>query len=136
MKDRFLNALAGKNRERPPVWFMRQAGRYLPSYQALREKHPLLELFLNPELAATITAMPINELGFDAAILFSDIMIPALALGFDLTFCEGPKVTPYLLPNHPLSFRVEMERIGAVFEAVKLIKKRVDVPLIGFCGAP
>ena len=132
----FLAALAGKNRGRAPVWFMRQAGRYLPNYRKLRETHTLLDLFLTPELAATITAMPVEELGVDAAILFSDITIPALAMGLDLSFCEGPKLASYLLKDRPFSFHVEMEKLHPVFEAVRLTKQRINVPLIGFCGGP
>ncbi|MDE3055922.1 MAG: uroporphyrinogen decarboxylase [Verrucomicrobiota bacterium] len=132
----FLEALAGKNRGRPPVWFMRQAGRYLPAYQRLRKEHPLLDLFLTPELAAAITAMPVEELGVDAAVLFSDITLPALALGFSLHFSEGPKLFPLLTPTEPFSLREERERLRPVFSAVRAAKERLKVPLIGFCGGP
>ena len=73
---KFLDALAFKNEGRPPFWFMRQAGRYQPSYQALRKEHSIEEMFHNPELIHKVTMLPVNELGVDAAILFSDILIP------------------------------------------------------------
>src|SRR5438874_1733103 len=88
----FLEALKGQNKGRPPVWLMRQAGRYMPSYRALREKYRLRELFFTPELAAEITLMPVEQLGVDAAILFSDITVVALPLGLELDFQEGPLI--------------------------------------------
>ena len=76
----FIDTLKGVKRERPPVWFMRQAGRVLPSYLELRKQHSFRELMLNPELAAEVTLLPVNDLGVDAAILFSDILIIPEAL--------------------------------------------------------
>ena len=95
----FLQALQGKNScSRPPVWLMRQAGRYMASYRKLREKHDFLELCRTAELIATVTELPIKQFGFDAAIIFSDILLIAEALGFHLRFEEerGPIIEPLL----------------------------------------
>ncbi|MBS0625641.1 MAG: uroporphyrinogen decarboxylase [Verrucomicrobia bacterium] len=129
-----LQALQRQNQDRPPVWLMRQAGRYLPDYQALRRKHTLRELFFTPKLAAEVTRMPVEQLGVDAAILFSDITVISLALGFKLDFNEGPILEPMWngasdLPR--LDVRSVLAPIG---ETVSLLKG--DVPLIGFCGGP
>lgn len=125
----FLQALKGQNRQRPPVWLMRQAGRYLPAYRALRAKYSLRELFFTPELAAQITLMPIEELGVDAAILFSDITVVALALGMSLDFNEGPVITGPLNPQ-------PLDCLEPIVKAIRLITPRLKVPLIGFCGGP
>lgn len=129
LNDSFLEALKGKNKGRPPVWLMRQAGRYMPSYRALREKHSLKELFFTPEFAAQITLMPIEQLGVDAAILFSDITVVALPLGMSLDFNEGPVIEGNLN-------RKSIETLKPIEETIRLIKPRLQVPLIGFCGAP
>jgi uroporphyrinogen decarboxylase len=101
----------------------------MPSYRKLREKHSLRELFFTPELAAEVTLMPVEQIGVDAAILFSDITTVALPLGFSLDFCEGPVI------------RGKLERRGVdilepIAEAIRLIKPQLKVPLIGFCGGP
>ena len=91
MNSIFLDTLNNKDTHRPPVWFMRQAGRILPSYQALKKMHSFSDLMNSPELAAKVTLLPINDLGVDAAILFSDILIVPEALGMGLEFTEkGP----------------------------------------------
>lgn len=123
-----LDALKCQNRGRPPVWLMRQAGRYLPQYRKLREKHSLRDLFFTPELAAEVTLMPL-ELGMDAAILFSDITVVALALGFSLDFSEGPVIQGTI-------GRRTLEPLQPIIEAIHLIKPELTVPLIGFCGGP
>lgn len=125
----FLEALKCKNKSRPPVWLMRQAGRYMPSYRKLREKHSLRELFFTPELAAEVTLMPIDQLGVDAAILFSDITTVALPLGFSLEFSEGPVI-------HGKLERRGIETLEPIAEAIRIIKPQLKVPLIGFCGGP
>lgn len=125
----FLDALKCKNRARPPVWLMRQAGRYLPEYRALRKKHTLRELFFTPELAAQITLMPVDLIGVDAAILFSDITVVALPLGYSLDFNEGPEIRGTLE-------RRGLESLEPIAEAIRLIKPKLKVPLIGFCGGP
>ena len=132
-----LDALAGRNLGRPPVWLMRQAGRYLPDYQAMRKSSSLRELFFTPKLAAKVTLMPVDQLGVDAAILFSDITVVALALGFTLDFQEGPVISPMLEEGFDverlpcLDVRGVLAPIG---ETVRLSKS--SVPLIGFCGGP
>jgi uroporphyrinogen decarboxylase len=114
---------------------MRQAGRYLPEYRALRSKHSLRELFFTPELAAHITLMPIERFNLDAAILFSDITIVAPALGFQLEFDEGPIITPWVTPETQFS-KADLTQLEPIFETVRLVKQRSNVPLIGFCGGP
>jgi uroporphyrinogen decarboxylase len=124
-----LNALKSTNRGRPPVWLMRQAGRYLPSYRALRKKYSLRDLFFTPELAAQITLMPIEQIGVDAAILFSDITVVALPLGFSLDFSEGPVIQGKLQ-------RQSLDCLKPIAKTIELIKAQSPVPLIGFCGGP
>ena len=96
MNDLLLKALRCENVPRPPVWLMRQAGRYMPQYRALRSKHSLWEMFHQPEIAADVTRMPLQHLGVDAAILFSDILVIAEALGLAVRFPDkgGPRVEP------------------------------------------
>src|SRR5215475_15843835 len=93
-RQRFLDASHCRPVDRPPVWLMRQAGRALPEYRALKEKHTFIELVQTPELAAEVTLQPVRRFGFDAAILFSDILVLALALGRKVEFLagEGPKL--------------------------------------------
>ena len=134
----FLEALRCENRGRPPVWMMRQAGRYLPEYRKLREKWTLRELFFTPELAAWVTKMPIERFGFDAAILFSDITVVARSLGLALDFREGPVIDPLVDPSRIGSLaRIPAEEsLGEIGETVRLLKRDLKVPLIGFCGGP
>jgi uroporphyrinogen decarboxylase len=134
----FCQALARRNAGRPPIWFMRQAGRYLPSYQALRKCHTLSELFFTPQLAKEITLQPIRELGVDAAILFSDITVIAKALGQKLEFVEGvgPVVTPLLEREEQIRPMPAREALSAVGETIDLLRQELVVPLIGFCGGP
>lgn len=138
---RFLKALSCENKERPPVWIMRQAGRYLPEYQLIRKKYPLEEMFRSPELIFEITKQPLDILGVDAAILFADILHIPLSLGLDVSFPGkgGPVVTPTiesyddLLQVCPQPIE---ESLGFVQEGISLLKQEIDVPLIGFCGGP
>lgn len=136
-----LDALQGQNRGRPPVWLMRQAGRYMPEYRALRSRHSFLEMVHQPELIAEVTQQPIRAFGMDAAILFSDILVIPEALGVGLRFDEG--VGPII--ERPLSSaadvvalpRVEMrEALHYVAEGIRRVLPALAVPLIGFCGAP
>jgi uroporphyrinogen decarboxylase len=108
---------------------MRQAGRYLPEYRSLRKNHTLRELFFTPDLAAQITLMPIDLIGVDAAILFSDITVVALPLGFTLDFSEGPVIEGSLQPRG-------IEILEPIAETIRLVKSKLKVPLIGFCGGP
>lgn len=137
----FIDTLKGVKCERPPVWFMRQAGRVLPSYLELRKQHSFRELMLNPELAAEVTLLPVNDLGVDAAILFSDILIIPEALGMDLKFTDkGPIFDNPLQDarNQLSSLKPDSSKLEHVYKALDIIKKQKpeDVALIGFCGAP
>lgn len=141
MRDLLLKALRCEPVERPPVWFMRQAGRYLPEYRALRTEHSLWKLFHEPELAAQVTRQPLDLLGVDAAILFSDILVIAEALGLSIHFPEkgGPRVEPPIRTAaqvHALTVRPVEEALHYVFDTIHLVKPSIDVPLIGFSGGP
>ncbi len=141
MSALLLDALKCANERRPPVWLMRQAGRYMPEYQVLRKKHSLWQLFHEPELASQVTHLPIDLLGIDAAIVFSDILVIAEVLGLSIVFPEtgGPRVEPSIrtsaqadaLPILPVD-----EVLSYVFETIRQVKKEITIPLIGFCGAP
>jgi uroporphyrinogen decarboxylase len=133
----FLDALHCKNSiHRPPVWLMRQAGRYMHEYQALRKKYDLLTLFQTPELIAEVTLMPIEAFGFDAAIIFSDILLIAEAFGQKLCYVEGrgPQLSP-LVSLKELKYPQE-DFLDYVIEGIFLVKPALHVPLIGFAGAP
>jgi uroporphyrinogen decarboxylase len=127
----------------PPVWLMRQAGRYLPEYQAVREKAGgFLDLCFNPELAADVTLQPVRRFGFDAAILFSDILVVPLALGRKVEFLtgEGPKLEPMADAAALANLResVDGKVLAPIYETVRQVKSALDdkTALIGFCGAP
>jgi uroporphyrinogen decarboxylase len=141
--DLLLKALKGETVSRTPVWMMRQAGRYLPDYIKLRDKYTFFERCENPELATEITVMPVDQVGVDAAIIFSDILVVPQAMGMEVQLVE--KIGP-LLPA-PIKTAQDLqrlcvpdvqERLHYVFDALKLTKKTLDgrVPLIGFGGAP
>ena len=137
----FIDTLNGIKRERPPVWFMRQAGRVLPSYLKLRETYSFRELMINPELTCEVTLQPVNELGVDAAILFSDILVVPEALGMKVSFTDkGPRFeNPLSDPaTEVLSLKPDIHKLEHIYHAIDLIrlKKPEDVALIGFCGAP
>lgn len=143
VNDLLLKALKGEQVNRPPVWMMRQAGRYLPEYMRIREKYGFFERCQTPELACEITLQPVDIIGVDAAILFSDILVIPQAMGQEVQLIEskGP-----VLPE-PIHTAKDLQRIkvpdvdetlGYVFDAIKLIKQELNgrVPLIGFAGAP
>ena len=140
--DRFLRALRGEPVDTTPVWIMRQAGRYLPEYRATRAKAgDFLTLCKTPELACEVTLQPIDRLGVDAAILFSDILIPLEPMGMKLGFPnEGPRLEPVRDEAGVRALRVPNadETMPFVMDAVRLIRRALDgkVPLIGFAGAP
>jgi len=141
--SRFLKACRSEPTDVTPVWFMRQAGRYLPEYRALRQKHSLLELCHQPELAAAVTLQPIERLGVDAAILFADILLPFEPLGLGLTFAagEGPQITrPIRLASEVLALPPvdPGTDLAYVLEAARAAARALPahVPLIGFAGAP
>ncbi len=137
----FLAAAAGRTPSRIPVWFMRQAGRSLPEYRELRANHKMLEACFDPELVCEITLQPVRRHGVDAAILFSDIVVPLKAAGVALDIV--PDVGPVI--DHPIRTRadvdtlkpLEPQQVAPVAQAVSLLVSELgDVPLIGFAGAP
>jgi len=138
-----LEVLAGRTQATPPVWFMRQAGRYLPEYRALREKAgSFLDLCFTPALAAEVTLQPIRRFGFDAAILFSDILVVPHALGRTVTFeaGEGPRLAPLddAAKLNALASEADEAVFVPVYETVRRVKRELpaNVALLGFCGAP
>ncbi len=138
-----LAVLAREHRKIPPVLMMRQAGRYLPEYRAVREKAgSFLDLCFNPELAAEVTLQPVRRFGFDAAILFSDILVVPLALGRRLWFVEGegPRLEPLHDTKALLSVRRDTDAnvLAPIYETVRRVKVALpaQTALIGFCGAP
>ena len=141
MNDRFLRACRGEPVDRTPVWFMRQAGRYQPEYRVLRERYSLLDLCRVPELCTRVTLHAVEQLGVDAAILFSDITLPLLGLGVEFEIVEG--VGPVI--DAPIRTEADINRLRAfeperdvpfVLEAIRLIRRAAQVPLIGFAAAP
>jgi uroporphyrinogen decarboxylase len=140
----FLRACRGLPAERTPVWLLRQAGRYLPEYRTLRERHSLLELISTPELAARVTLLPVNAFGVDAAIVFADILPPLIGMGFELDFVEGdgPRI------DNPVSSTRDVdllavppaeETLAGTLEAIRILRRELEprgIPVIGFAGAP
>ncbi|WP_118951665.1 uroporphyrinogen decarboxylase [Taibaiella helva] len=141
--DLLLKALKGEPVDRVPVWMMRQAGRYLPEYIALRNRYGFFERCQTPELACAITLQPVDIIGVDAAILFSDILVVPQAMGLEVQLIEnkGP-VLPDPIRNEGDLQRITVpdvqDRLHYVFDAISLIKQELNdrVPLIGFAGAP
>jgi uroporphyrinogen decarboxylase len=138
-----LRVLEGESNAVPPLWLMRQAGRYLPEYRAIREKcENFLDLCFNPDLAAEVTLQPIRRFGFDAAILFSDILVVPHALGQRVSFVvnEGPRLDPIDSPSalDRLHGDIDHKVLAPVYETIGLVKAKLsaDTALLGFCGAP
>jgi uroporphyrinogen decarboxylase len=138
-----LEVLDGRSQDVPPVWMMRQAGRYLPEYRAVREKAGgFLDLCFNPELAAEVTLQPVRRFGFDAAILFSDILVVPMALGRKVEFTagEGPKLEPMVDAAALSGMRETIDEnvLAPIYETVRRAKSSLkeNTTLIGFCGAP
>ncbi len=141
MSDRFLRACRREPVDRTPVWFMRQAGRSLPEYRAIRKRASLLEITRDPALCAEVTLQPVRRLGVDAAILFADITSPLPGLGVPLEIVEG--VGPVIDPPIRTRQQVEAlrafhpdEAVGPLLEAIRLVRREARVPVIGFAGAP
>jgi uroporphyrinogen decarboxylase len=143
MNNTFLDACYRKQTQYTPVWYMRQAGRYLPEYRKLKEQHKILDIVRTPELAAQVSLQPVDVLGVDAAILFADIMIPLLGIGVDLEIVEsiGPVI------KNPIQSLADVEKlrelhpredIPYLLETIKILKNELvnKVPLIGFSAAP
>jgi len=138
-----VRALRREQVERPPVWFMRQAGRSLPEYRALRERHAFFEVANTPELCAEVTLQPVRRHGVDAAVLFADIVTPVLGMGIDVELVEG--VGPVVA--EPVATAADVERLRMpdpeevyrpVLEAIRIIRSELalDRALVGFCGGP
>ncbi|HEU4365446.1 MAG TPA: uroporphyrinogen decarboxylase [Candidatus Krumholzibacteria bacterium] len=141
MNDRFLRACRRQPVDRPPLWVMRQAGRYLPEYRELRQRADFLTLCKTPELAAEASLQPIRRFGFDASIVFSDILIPVEAIGCPLNFDPGPRLATPIRTRaqvNALSAAPMEEVVPYVGQAIALLRRELDgkVPVIGFCGAP
>lgn len=142
---RFLRACRRLPVDQTPIWFMRQAGRYMPAYRELRAHHAMLEVIFTPELAAEVTLQPIEAFGFDAAIIFADILPPLTGMGLDLDFVagEGPHI------SNPVRRTADIDRLAVppaaatrlagTLAAIRLVTAELagrDIPLIGFAGAP
>ncbi|MGZ8592127.1 MAG: uroporphyrinogen decarboxylase [Actinomycetota bacterium] len=141
MNDRLLRALRREPVDRTPVWFMRQAGRYLPEYRELRGERDILEACQEPELAVEITLQPMRRMPLDAAIVFSDIMVPLAAIGVDVRI--EPGVGPVV--GAPIRAESDLARLRSLepeadepflIETIRLLRKELEVPLIGFAGGP
>ena len=143
MSKPILSVLDGQQTKRPPIWIMRQAGRYLPEYRELRKKaRNFLHFCYSPELASEATLQPIRRYGFDAAILFSDILVIPDALKQNVRFeeGEGPRLDPILSLqdlNH-LSHEIDLDHLAPVFETIRIVKDQLpqQTTFLGFCGAP
>jgi uroporphyrinogen decarboxylase len=143
VNDRFLRACRLQPVDATPVWFMRQAGRYLPQYRALREKYSLLELCRQPELAVEVTLQPLEVLEVDAAILFSDLLLPFAPMGLDFDFIkgEGPSIVEPVRSASDVDRLKQFEpreALAHVLDTIRLLRRALEgrVPLIGFAGAP
>jgi len=143
VNDRFLKACRREPVDATPVWFMRQAGRYMADYRALRQRYSLLDICRSPELAVAVTMQPVDVIDVDAAILFSDLLIPFTPMGLDFDFIkgEGPAIA------HPIRCAGDVDRLrrfeprealSFVFETIRVLRSELEnrVPLIGFGGAP
>ena len=138
-----MDVLSGQRQAVPPLWMMRQAGRYLPEYRELRAKAGgFLDLCFTPEYAAEVTLQPIRRFNFDAAIIFSDILVVPYALGRSVRFeaGEGPRLDPLDTPDKvaTLAAKVDADKFAPIYEALRRVRAELDpsIALIGFCGAP
>jgi uroporphyrinogen decarboxylase len=140
-RDRFLRACRREPVDRTPVWFMRQAGRYLPEYREVRGDADILETCREPEVAAELTLQPLRRMDLDAAVLFSDIMVPIAAVGIEVTIAPG--VGPVVA--EPIRSAADVARLRPlepdadvphVLEAIRILRRELEVPLIGFAGGP
>ncbi len=143
MNTRFLDACNQRPTDAVPIWLMRQAGRYMPEYRALREKYSILEMIKSPELAAEVTMQPVSAFNLDAAIIFADILPPLEGMGLKLTFekGEGPVIHNPIRTTADISALRQpdpRESLAFTLKAIKLVRKELAgrIPLIGFSGAP
>lgn len=141
-ESNFMAAAYGRPHNRVPIWIMRQAGRYLPQYQNVRKDYSFMEICRSPELISRVTIDPINEFGFDAAIVFSDILLPVEAFGFGLSYPDkGPVIEP-TLDEHSGVGKIKpydpREKLGYVLDGISFLRKRLDIgiPLLGFVSSP
>lgn len=140
--DLFIRAAMSQQTERPPVWMMRQAGRFMPEYWEIKNKYSFLEMCKTPEIAADVTMLPVDLLGIDAAILFSDILVTPEAMGGQLSFEQGvgPRfANPVRTAADAAQLSVDcVDKLQYVADAIKVIQERLQgrIPLIGFAGAP
>lgn len=123
---------------RPPVWVMRQAGRYLPEYREVRERHPFAEAVSTPSVAAELTLQPVRRFGMDGAVIFADIMTPLAAMGVDVEFAPGPRLRPHTLDEVLSLPPLDLDRVGFVAETIRRVRAGLDdaTAVIGFAGAP
>ena len=133
-----LEAISLRPLPHPPVWIMRQAGRYLPEYRQIRERHSFQEVVGSPELAAEVTLQPIRRFGMDGAVIFADIMTPLEAMGVDVSFDPGPRLDPLTLSEIVSLPDLDLDRVGHVAETIRLVRQGVPekTSVIGFAGAP
>lgn len=138
MRYPILDALSGFALEVPPIWIMRQAGRYLPEYRQIRERVSFQAAVSDPEIAAEITLQPISRFGMDGAVIFADIMTPLEAMGVEMTFDPGPKLRPHTLDEVLSLTDLSEDRIWFVPETIRRVRAAVPtgVAVIGFAGAP
>ena len=143
MNDRFLKACRREPVDKTPVWFMRQAGRYMADYRALRQRYSLLQICREPELAVAVTLQPVDVIDVDAAILFSDLLIPFTPMGLNVDFVkgEGPSISNPIRSGEDVDRLRQFEpreALGYVLETIRLLRRELEgrVPLIGFGGAP
>ncbi len=143
-ESRLLSVLNGRPADRTPVWLMRQAGRYLPEYRSLRERHSILEIIRSPELSAEVTLQPLERFDLDAAIIFADILPPLTAMGLGLEFVkgDGPVIHEPIRTTRDvdmLAVPPAAETLGSTLEAIRIVTRELEprgIPLIGFAGAP
>ncbi len=138
MSQPLVEALRRRPLSRPPLWIMRQAGRYLPEYREIRERHSFQEAVSTPKLAAEITLQPIRRFGMDGAVIFADIMTPIEAMGVEITFDPGPRLRPHTLQEVIALGELDSDQVGFVGEAIDLVRDAIPegTAVIGFAGAP
>ena len=139
MRERILNAARRKPVDTTPIWIMRQAGRYLPEYRQLRERHSMEEICRTPELTVEATLQPLRRFDLDAAILFSDLLVPLWGMGvsFDLVEGRGPVLQKTLTPAELATLPpLDLGGVEFTFHAIRLLRRELDRPLIGFTGGP
>lgn len=139
MRDRVLKAARGEPVDTTPIWIMRQAGRYLPEYRELRTKYSIEEICRTPELAVEVTLQPLRRFDLDAAILFSDLLVPLWGMGiaFDLVEGKGPVLQKVPTPSELATLPpLDLTALEFTYEAIRMLRQELDRPLIGFTGGP